>query len=116
MSNVTLSVAGRNYAIACADGEEDHVRSLGQLIEGKLADMGGVAGQTEARGLLFAALLLADEVHDLRGRIAQPEAPAPEPTPEPAPERPAIDPDVLETLARRLENCAAYLERRPPAS
>ena len=62
MSNVTLSIGGREYAVACAEGEEAHVTGLGRLIDAKLATMGGGSGQAEIRSLLFAALLLDEKV------------------------------------------------------
>lgn len=66
MSNVTLLIAGREYKVACAPGEESHVTRLGRVIDGKLAEMEGASGQSEARSLLFAALLLADELDEVR--------------------------------------------------
>ncbi|OYW44588.1 MAG: cell division protein ZapA [Sphingomonadales bacterium 32-68-7] len=100
MSNVTLSIGGRNYTVACADGEESHIARLGQLIDGKLA---GMAGQSEPRTLLFAALLLADELHEARGGGPPPAAAATAPaSPQHA--------EALEALAERLEHTAAVLE------
>ena len=32
MSEVTLSIAGRTYAVSCADGEEAHVAGLGAVL------------------------------------------------------------------------------------
>jgi cell division protein ZapA len=104
MSNVTLTIAGRQYAVACAAGEEAHVRNLGQIIDGKLQTMPNAAAQTETRNLLFAALLLADDVHEQRQGGQGAAAPAPD-TPEDA--RLA---EKLEALAIRLENCASALE------
>ncbi len=66
MSNVTLHIGGRDYTVACAEGEEAHVASLGALIDEKIQAMG--AGHNEPRQLLFAALLLADELHDAKHR------------------------------------------------
>ena len=60
MSNVTLKIGGRDYTVACAEGEEGHVRALGAMIADKVAEMGSSA-QGETRQLLFAALLLADQ-------------------------------------------------------
>ena len=59
MSNITLSIGGRAYTVACADGEESHVAGLGRMIDAKVGAMDGVASQNESRALLFAALLLA---------------------------------------------------------
>ncbi|ALE16279.1 hypothetical protein AMC99_00980 [Altererythrobacter epoxidivorans] len=66
MSQVTLQIAGRNYTVACADGEEAQVRHLGQVIDEKLAKLGGNLSNAPAQNLLFAALLLADEVDESR--------------------------------------------------
>ena len=64
MSDVTLSVGGRNYTVACADGQEEHVQRLAGVIDGKLGTMGANLSSQEAKNLLFAALLLADELDD----------------------------------------------------
>ncbi len=106
MSNVTLTIAGRQYAVACAEGEEDHVRNLGQIIDEKVQTIGNAAAQSETRNLLFASLLLADEVHEGRqGAPALAQATSPAPSAEDA--RVA---EKLEALAVRLENCASALE------
>lgn len=101
MSNVTISIGGRHYTVACGDGEEAHIERLGRLIDGKVADLANMGGQSEARTLLFAALLLADEVHELtsgKGRAAASEQ---EKHANEALDRVA---ETLETLAERLEN------------
>ena len=100
MSNVTLHIGGRSFTVACAAGEEAHISDLGEMIDGKLRTMGGAAGQNETRMLLFAALLLADELHEARTGPA-------------APPRPQEDPQVaarLGAIADALEKCAAHLE------
>jgi cell division protein ZapA len=99
MSNVTLDIAGRKFTVACAEGEEAHISLLGRTINGKLVNMPNVAGQSEARALLYAALLLADENFELKqngGVSAEP------PSPEVA--------ESLETLAGRLEAVASQLD------
>ena len=95
MSNVNLDIAGRSFAVACADGEEAHIAMLGRMIDAKLHTMGGAVGQTETRMLLFAALLLADELHEGGGGAVS---------------APAIDPARLDAIATRLENLATQLE------
>ena len=107
MSNVTLAIGGRHYTVACAEGEEDHVTRLGQMIEEKLSGMSNALGQNEARQLLFASLLLADELHEARNASSA--------------SRPAVspaDPDedlapALERIADRIENLAEQLEAAP---
>jgi cell division protein ZapA len=104
MSNVTLLIGGRSYTVACAEGEENHVLGLGSLIDGKLASMGDMAGQAETRMLLFASLLLADELHEAGGGKS---ASAPEPHAGQIPPAMALR---LDELATSLENLATRLE------
>ncbi|EJL28754.1 cell division protein ZapA [Novosphingobium sp. AP12] len=107
MGNVTLSIGGRNFTLASADGEEAHVARLGRLIDEKAA-ASGAAGQTETRMLLFAALMMADELHELRRRVAEPAAPAPAGIPPVLAER-------LGRIASRVENLASLLESDAPS-
>jgi cell division protein ZapA len=73
MAQVTLSVGGRRYELACRDGEEEHLRTLAAAVDRKAQDAGQVVGSTnEARQLLLAALLLADELNDARAGVADP--------------------------------------------
>ncbi len=112
MSNVELRIGGRSYTVACAAGEEAHVTALGQTIDAKLQSL-GMSSQGETRQMLFAALMLADELHEAqKPGDGAPPPPSPAPPP-PAPPTPAIDPafaEQLEALADRLENCAAAIE------
>lgn len=98
MSNVTLDIAGRKFTVACAEGEEAHIMMLGRTIDGKLQDMPQIANQSEARALLFAALLLADENHEIRNGGGAPANAGGEVA------------ESLEALAERLEGLAAQLE------
>jgi cell division protein ZapA len=97
MSNITLDIAGRRFTVACGPGEEPHIEMLGRIIDAKIEGMPGLATQSEARCLLYAALLLADEVHELRSGSA----PADDGRAGEALERVA---ETLEGLATRLEN------------
>jgi len=99
MSNVTVSIGGRHYTVACAAGEEQHIEALGSSIDGKLEGLPNLSRQSEARTLLFAALLLADELHELRSG----DAPA-------APVQGGKTAEALEFLAGRLEDLAERLE------
>ena len=109
MSNVTLTIGGRQYTVACAAGEEAHIEQLGRTIDAKLADLPSLGGQSEARTLLFASLLLADELHEARAGHGL----APSSAPSSAPAAAQSDPqtaEALENLAERLEALAARLE------
>jgi len=104
MSNVTLTIGGRFYTVACAAGEEAHIETLGRTIDGKLHGMPNVGGQSEARTLLFAALLLADELHEARsGEARSGEAP-------PTAGHDDRSAETLERLAETLEGLADRLE------
>jgi len=106
MSNVSLQIGGRSYSVACAAGEEDHIARLGGLIDQKVQSMG--SGHTEVRQLLFAALILADELHEARSGHTPAPAPAPAPA---APDHSAS----LEAIAERLENAPQPLRVRAPS-
>ncbi|MEP3051219.1 MAG: cell division protein ZapA [Erythrobacter sp.] len=66
MSELTLQIGGRSYTVACADGEESHVSMLGGLIDEKFTAMGNSKSPQEVQNFLFAALILADELHEAR--------------------------------------------------
>jgi cell division protein ZapA len=101
MSNVTLQIGGRRYTVACDAGEESHIAMLGSSIDRRLATIPNLGSQSEQRTLLFAALLLADELHEANKAPAAPSA-------APADDQTAAEP--LEKLAARLESLASQLE------
>lgn len=70
MSQVRLSIGGKGYTIACADGQEDHVAQLGALVDAKLSSLGTARAPQEAQNLLFAALLIAEDLHQSREKQA----------------------------------------------
>ncbi len=100
MASVEVQIAGRRYAIACRDGEEQHLRAVAAIVDGKAAEATSALGNMgESRHLLFTTLLLADELKERR----EGGAPA-----APAAEDGAVA-DALERLAERLEALAARL-------
>lgn len=103
MSEVTLQVGGRPYTVACADGEDEHVRRLAGIVDGKLTAMGGNLAPGDAKNLLFAALILADELDEARAAGAH----------SPAPLMEGSVARGLEALAARLEGVAQKLENEP---
>lgn len=71
MAQVTLSVNGRPYVVGCEDGQEAHLTELARLFDEQVQQVSKDVGQLgETRLFLMAALLLADELSDLRGRLA----------------------------------------------
>ena len=101
MAEVDLTIAGRPYRVACRPGEEDSLLAAAALVDAKSREaLAGLGTMSEARQLLFASLLLADQIID--------EQPAP-----PAPAPAVIDPELAaraEALAGRLESLADSLE------
>lgn len=104
MATVDVEIAARHYSVSCRDGEEEHLRSVAAIVDGKAQEAADALGSlSEARQLLFAALLLADELKEFRaGR--SPARPA-----EPDPSTAA----ALERLAERMERLAERLETEP---
>jgi cell division protein ZapA len=103
MPDVKLSIAGRDYFVACNAGEEQRLLELGAMVDATAQQVaGGARGLTETRILLFSALLLADKLHDAGGTV----------TPDKTETSAAMlqSADTLEGLATRLENLALRLE------
>jgi len=67
MAQVTIRINGYTYMVGCEDGQEDHLGRMAADIEQRINSVRAIGGQSgEARLLMLAALLLADELHDLR--------------------------------------------------
>ena len=108
MANIDIDVGGRRYNVACRDGDEEHLRALAVVVDKRAHDaVEALGGLTETRQLLFAALLLADDLRDARqGGGGERSAPAPDP---------AVA-EALERLAGRMEDLASSLEQGAPDS
>ena len=70
MADVKLTIGGRPYDVHCADGQEAQLAQLASVIDDKVRTM---PGGTEVRQLLFAALMLADEMQEARGKVEKTE-------------------------------------------
>jgi cell division protein ZapA len=65
MGQVVVTVNGRAFPLNCADGEEPRTRRLAAYVDGKITDFVQTHGQIgEARLILLAALVIADELSD----------------------------------------------------
>ena len=63
MAEIDLNIAGRTYRVACRNGEEDSLHSAARLVDAKSREaLAGLGTLSEARQLLFASLLLADQL------------------------------------------------------
>ncbi len=102
MAQVTIRINGYAYTVGCEDGQEQHLERMAGEIEQRINSIKSIGGQSgEARLLMLAALLLADELHDTRNA-----APA---APPPIPKADAEHRAKLRRVAARAEEIAADL-------
>ena len=67
MAQVTVKINGYSYTVGCEDGQEPHLGAMAHEVENRIDSIKALGGQSgEARLLVLAALLMADELHDLR--------------------------------------------------
>jgi cell division protein ZapA len=109
MAQVSLQINGYAYILGCADGEEPHLFALAADLDRRLQEIKASTGPGgEARLLLMAALMLSDELHDLREDVQQQEVgSAPAPKAEPKAGR------RLRGLTKRAEAIADSVEALP---
>jgi cell division protein ZapA len=63
MAQVSVTINGRSYPVACNDGEEQRIGELARYIDEKVRTFAQELGQIgETRLLVLAALMLADEL------------------------------------------------------
>ncbi|HEU4961251.1 MAG TPA: cell division protein ZapA [Sphingomonas sp.] len=102
MAEVMLTIGGRQHSVLCRDGEEAQVERLGRMLDERWADADRAAGGLSAeRAMMFVALMLADDLDELRRNPPGSDTSAP---------------TVPPGLADRLERIAAALEESAPAS
>lgn len=72
MGEVTVRVNNKPYTIGCADGQEARVMELARVfnehVDMVVSDVGAIG---EVRLFLMAALLMSDEMQDLRTQLAE---------------------------------------------
>ena len=67
MAQLTIKINGFSYTVGCADGEEEHLTAMAGEVEARVTHIKTLGTQSgEGRILAQAALLMADELHDLR--------------------------------------------------
>ena len=109
MAQVTLRINGYAYILGCQDGEERHLEAMGAEVGSRIDGVRAAAGQSgEARMLVMASLLMADEIFELRGKLEAAEAAAAVT----AKADPALG-RKLQRMAKRAEEIAAKLENPP---
>jgi cell division protein ZapA len=75
MAQVTVTIAGRAYRMACGDGEEPHLEALAAMYDGHIEQLRASVGEIgDMRLHVMAAIMVADELAESRKRIAMLEA------------------------------------------
>jgi cell division protein ZapA len=104
MAQVSVRINGRQYQVACEDGQEEHLDKLAAYIDQRVADLVKEVGQVgDARLLVMSALLIADELADAYDELSELRAVKAVPPPP--------DPDTVRA-AEAARNAAAAAEAR----
>lgn len=125
MPQVDISIGGRNFEVACQEGEEHYLTSAAGLLDAEAQHLSDQIGRMpEARMLLMAGLMLADKTAGLEDRLREAEARLGQlqgqidqlqSRPADRVEVPVVPSEVTETLAElaaRAEALADEVERR----
>ena len=71
MPQINVTIDGRSYRMACGEGEEAHLTGLAEMLDIRIAEMRKSFGEIgDMRLQVMAALTIADEVAELRGKVA----------------------------------------------
>lgn len=117
MPDLTITIGGRDFQVACQPGEEHFLRAASTLLNAEADPLVQQMGRLpEVRMLLMAGLMLADktaavedENRTLKAKVATLEA-RPEPQAEKI-EVPVIPPHLRDTLAEIAARAEALAER-----
>jgi cell division protein ZapA len=70
MGQVNTTIAGRQYRLACEDGQEDHLLALAKDVDTRIIDLRRKFGEIgDTRLTVMAALMLADEMAEQRQKM-----------------------------------------------
>lgn len=70
MAQVTVKINGYSYTVGCEDGQEQHLAGMAEQVESRIESIRQLGGQSgEARLLVLASLLMADELHDMKAEL-----------------------------------------------
>lgn len=128
MPEVEITIGGRQFEVACAEGEEHYLMAAAKMLDTEASVLTEQIGRLpESRMLLMAGLMLADrtagledKLRDAEGEIAKVkeklEALKSAPAPEPKTVEVAVVPDsvadTLAELAARAESIADAVEKK----
>ena len=70
MNHINVTLNGRQYRMACEEGQEVRLLKLAESFEQRIQDLRGKFGEIgDARLTVMAALTVCDELHDASSRI-----------------------------------------------
>lgn len=71
MAQVTVTVSGRSYRMACEDGQEEHLVKLGERFDATIAELKQALGEIgDQRLLVMAGLLMTDRLDETEQRLS----------------------------------------------
>jgi len=112
MAFVTVTINGYAHTVGCEDGQEAHLAAMAAAVDQRVQSIKALGGQSgEARLLALAALMMADELHDLQHELYTARSAAARANR--AAEAPRSDAKLtrkLDKLANRAEEIALNLE------
>jgi cell division protein ZapA len=69
-SQVTVTINGRQFRMACEDGQEGHLKRLAQDLDQRIERLRARFGEIgDTRLTVMAALTIADELADMTGKV-----------------------------------------------
>jgi cell division protein ZapA len=70
MAQVNATIAGRQYRLACEDGQEEHLLALAHDLDQRIIDLRAKFGEIgDTRLTMMAALTVADELSEAARKI-----------------------------------------------
>ena len=77
MPQISVTIDGKSYRMACGEGEEAHLAALAADLGSRVAEMRQAFGEIgDMRLQVMAALTISDEVSELKRRLAAAETEA----------------------------------------
>ena len=72
MAQIVATIAGRQFRLACEDGQEEHLQALAHNIDQRIIDLRAKFGEIgDTRLTVMAALMVADDLSEAERRIRQ---------------------------------------------
>jgi cell division protein ZapA len=109
VSQVTVTIDGKAYRMACDDGQEDHLVGLAKSLDSRIQEMRNAFGEIgDMRLSIMAGITAEDEVSELKRKLAVAEAAAAK-SDSVQDKRDRQTADAVTALAERVERIAKNL-------